>query len=271
MKSKFKRKSVNVINFCLKSVGINVYQQNTPLRKFYQFSAISPTISAIIHMSLHIFVNRHNINEVIVLAAFLGASIILVASICIFSHNKNKILKLMQIMDENVYSYPNENNISSQDEENCTNIIFFVLGYEFFGFSLSLLSPLMAFLITGIYEASIYPGWYPLYEKPVLIAITNVLQFSGCISTFWLYYIIQIFITFVTMEFLRQYRRLRMILRNIPKKTRDTVLRSIKQNFWYSLSDDRSIDFECNFRQKYNDVYQDNILHCIKHHQELWK
>ena len=270
---KFERKSVKIINFFLKSVGIDVYQRNVPLWKFYQFGTVLPTVSAIIHMSLYMFINRNNIKEIVVFAAFMGASVVLVASIGTFVQNKNNILELMQMIDKNVYLYPEEthNHLFKLDEENLSNTLILILTYEFFGFSLSLLSPLFAFLITGVYQVSVYPGWYPLFEKPILITITTILQLSGGIATFWLYYVIQIFITFVSIEFLRQYRHLRITLANIPSRTKDAVLRKMKQNSWYLFSNKLNIKFENNFEQKYNDMYQDNVLHCIKHHQQLWK
>lgn len=178
------------------------------------------------------------------------------------------------MIDQNVYRYPDESSTdykisdtSKLNEYNFHKILLLIIGYEFFGFSLSLLSPLLAYLISGDFETSMYPGWYPLYEKPALVMITSFLQLTGCFAAFWIYFVIQVFITSITIEFLRQYQRLAAVLLNVRQRTSDEVFKKMGQDSWHGSI----INFEDEFKKRYDKAFKENVLHCIKHFQQLRK
>ncbi|XP_065213285.1 uncharacterized protein LOC135840589 [Planococcus citri] len=272
MKKSFDRGSVRNIDWCLKSVGINVRQTKISINKFYQFVAISPTITALILISLYIIKNLKQANDAVIAAAYVQGTVTMLASIYIFTRNRHKIYEILTLMDGKFYKYPDEKQILVEfpeflREENSLKISVLIVGYEFFGFSLALVSPIFAYLLTGVYETtSIYPAWYPWGENGTLIQITNTcIQFSGCVTGFWIFYIDQILIASITIELMRQYRRLGAALSNIQSRTGTAVMKSMRCN---SVN---FVGYSCSFESKYSDVFRENIRHCIMHYQRLWK
>lgn len=258
----------------LKSIGINVRKKNIRWYEFYQFVAIFPIVNGTVHISLYAFVNRKIIKEAIIGVGYLAGILVVFASIYIFWQNRNEIFKMLRSIDDNVYGYPGEDDICISNkiegilkEENFFQLVLVVFGYESLGFSLAIVSPLITFLFTGVFEARIIPSWYSEFDEGIFgFLINSFFQMMGSVATFWVYNVSQILITTLTIEFFRQYERLKGALKSVRSRTEGVVMKELRVNSFRKLS---SPEYEYQFKKRYNDVYRENVSHCVRHHQKL--
>lgn len=268
---KFKRKWVNLIDIFLKTIGVNVHKKNIRWYEFYQFAALFPIINGTIHISLYSFVNRGIINDAIIGVGYLAAISVVFASVYILCQMRGNILKMLRLIDDNVYRYPYEENLQIDfeeilKEEYFFKAVFIIFAYESLGFSIAIVNPLITFLFTGVFQACVIPSWYPQYGRGVLGMIVNsYFQTIGSVATFWVYNVSQILITNFTLEFLRQFERLKVALRSIQSITEVMVVKEMKV-YLKPLS---SLEYEYQFKKRYDAAYRGNFSHCVRHHQKL--
>lgn len=267
----FKRRWINWIDLFLKTLGINVHQKTIPWFKCYQFGAAFPTFNGTMHIFLYAVVNRENMNDAAPAIGFLGAAVVMLSSIWILSQNRCKIFKILHLMDQNVYNYPDEESIRVEiselyREENLFKTFQLVFLYEWLGFSLSAVSPLIMFFVTGVFQVCIIPVWYPQYGDGIIgLGFTLFLQLMTCLGSFWIYNVSQILITSLTVEFIRQTKRLKVAIGSIRCRTQDMVRKR------YSKEDSSNLNKLRDMAKFYDDLYGENILHCVRHHQRLWE
>lgn len=266
MEKPLNRDCVKIIDWILKSVGIDVHLSSISFTN--RVFTIFPILCSISSISLYIFNNRKHPDKAVITAAYMGCSCILLSSLIILLKNKTKISQMLQTIDAHVYKYPDEENISVKSngilsEENLMKSLALIFAYECFGFSLSIISPIIGFLITGKYETSMFPSSYPWKEEGIIsTTVIFILQLLGVFSAFWIYYILQVVFTLLTMEFVRQHRRLRLALLSLKKRSEKKFVEESAKCFGLKKHS-RNIGFD--------NVYEENIKHCIEHHRQLWK
>lgn len=277
MNEKFNHKSVKIIDWFLRTIGINVHQKHIPLYKFYQFIALFPAICSGLAIALYIFEKRKQPSEAFIAAAYIGGTITWKLTVIVFLRNRNKILNLLQMIDADVYEYPDKKETALDfheilDERNSFKVLTMILGYVCFGFSLIVVSPMVGFLITGVYQTRMHPAAYPWTEEgTVSFVVVSISQLTGCISVFWIFYVIQVLVTLLTIEFLKQYEKLGTALLTLKRRTEETVLNSMMRNSSGDFTDREYGRYEESFRSQCDNVYGQNLRHCIKHHQQLWR
>ncbi|XP_065213283.1 uncharacterized protein LOC135840588 [Planococcus citri] len=267
----------------LQSIGINVLSKEKKLQDLtssflaFHFALIFTTAGII----MYAIMNRKHFEEAIIIAAFLGSMIIIDIAIPILFQNRYKLKELLFRMDENIFVYPDEDEIHVDYEltmqENYTRkLIILVFCYVCFGFSLSGVSPFIGLYLTGKFKTVIYPAWYPWKEDNFAKAsITYCIQLITSTCVFWSYFLFQIFAILVVIEFERQYKRLCTALCLVNERTKRMFVKKMFNDGakvdWDSLNymNYKHSNFNRNQKVVFNDIYRQKITYCISHHQQL--
>lgn len=263
-----KRNSVRIICSFLDLTGINVKEGQYSSKQFFRLCTVLFLLLCT-HLSLvaYAYINRSEFQESINTVAYTGSTVLLPVVVLKFVHTREGLKRLLESIDQNVFTYSDEANIEVrydwlQDERNTLKVYGYVLCYQFFGFALAGISPIVGYVSGNTKTFLLYPGWTPWTINGFgTFAVTYFFQSltAGCV--FWIYYLTQMYIIFVISEFLRQYRRLCRALSSIDRRTQK-LLQSARISIPAS---------ELGRKLEYGDAFANQLRQCARHHQLLVK
>lgn len=194
--------------------------------------------------------------------------------------HRAEIRDLLMQIKRNIFEYPDESyfyNIYSGwlSEKSYRKLRNLILLLEIFGFIFAGSSPLIGYFFVGQMRTFIYPGWISwTVDTPLKYIGTYCLQATVASTVFWVYYMTQIYISFILVEFLRQFKKLDLALISLHERT----VESVRMHF-ASLSDDLEsnnvtdiaphVKSSAMYKDMYDCTFRINLITCIKHHQHL--
>lgn len=193
----------------------------------------------------------------------------------LFLH-KNENRYLLNEINRNIFEYPHEANdpiiyTGWLSEENWKKLRIVIILTELIPYCLAGISPFTGYIITGKIQSFLYPGYIPWKINNVYEYIGT--YFSQCLtatSVFMTYHIIDIYIIFVCVEFLRQYKKLKTALITLNIRSINTILQlktMNKNNGTESCFTDKAKLY----KTMYDEKYKQNLILCLKHHQKLYR
>lgn len=273
-------KSVQVIIFFLKTLGVEAKknesnENNIPVRLLL---ILTPVFFVYPSMFAFLYLRRHEFNEAIITAAYLGGAIFMCITSYSLYKNGNLLKLFVEEISQETLTYEEEISTSiyyswALREENYLKICLLIAGNVSFGFSVASLSPLYAYLATKQFTCYIIPSWYPWSDQTTLgfLAIL-VSQLLCALVAFWFYFSILAILVFVLIEFSRLYENLRTALITMKVRANSFVMVSFadempKENMEYVNYG--SYVFRTEHKVVCNRFYEEQIIKCIKHHQRL--
>lgn len=199
-----------------------------------------------------LFVNRSvDFYETVINICYFTAGCTTLSGYASFVITLNDIKQLMRIIDDNIFTYPDEHSIMpkyawTSKEENMVLVIVALLVYQGTCTFIMSIAPILQLLFTGEMEVSVFPMWEPWTS----VMLSFVSQFIFVNIAFWFYYLSWIFPIFVCFEFERQCARLCCALNSVQDRAKEADI--LKQ-------------------KDYDEAYRENLVQCIRHHQRLVK
>lgn len=197
---------------------------------------------------------------------------------------KCKVRQLLCSINDHVFTYPDEERLKMEysgwlSEDAYGKMQFWILFYEIFGFMLATVSPFVGYFFIGELRTFIYPAYTPWKVDSAFVYILTYF-FQSCVasSVFWVYYVLQIYFMFVLTEFLRQFRKLNRAVRTLNERTCCDVFTPVTGG---NVADERRAqlkrvhfirqEMNRSLETRYNQVYREKLIVCIKHHQKLFE
>lgn len=196
-------------------------------------------------------------------------------------HSRRAEIRYLLIqISGNIFEYPDESyfcNIYSGwlSEKNYRKLHNLILLLEIFGFIFAGTSPLIGYFFVGQIRTFIYPGWISWkVDTPLKYIGTYCLQATVASTVFWVYYMTQIYISFVLVEFLRQFEKMDAALVSLHERTAESVRMRLASQ-WDNLEGHNftniapHVKSSANYKATYDRIFRINLISCIKHHQHL--
>lgn len=242
--------------------GINVLKDSGGKQWRFVFLMVL-VLSAMISLAMASILSFGNFDEFVIPMAYVTAISTIIGNAFIINHYGPTIGKMLHHMDENLYTYPDEHLLNVNyswytNEQNIVVLIHYVLYAEASFIFIALCPPCVEIiLLRKINVNAIYPCWAPWkLEDEKAKLFTMMFQIIQGISALWLNYLIIICIFIITVEFMRQFERLRAAISSLKDRT---------DIFLLSLKDLQKLEIT------FDDVMHENIIRCIEHHQILFK
>lgn len=288
--TKMKRQAVEIMAGLLRFTGINSEEnRSTSLNEFKRISVYVFFLSyGYLGTTMFSIKNAGEFYNFVIPTAYIGALTVLMTGVLCLFHNKRKIFRMLKRLDDNVFIYPDENNIRPKytwlfDEKNIIIKFTLVMCYEITGYIFVCGSPFMGYFVSGRMKPEIYPGWTPwTVNGTVTFWSTYVSQVCVVTTSLWGYYITLTYVLFIIIEFLKQYKRLVVALCTINQRAEQALL--LKLNFsgdlkrpaakyhgsFHPINFNHS-DIKTEYVTLYNNLVRENIVMCLKHYQMLRK
>lgn len=212
---------------------------------------------AIIFTSIYAIKNRDDFYKFINPIPYVAIISITLGTFFPIFHHQRSLSELFFNMDDNMYTYPDEDQLPIiynkwyLQEDNIILVLKAVQSFYFGGILLRSLPTFVQLFYSGSTETFLYPGWMPWpMEGQHWQLLTLVFQLGQGLCGIWCFNLVVLSIITPVFEFLRQYKRLEVAVGSLGSRTEMT-------------SDGN--------KRKAEQVLRENIIHCIKHHQILYK
>lgn len=281
-----KRKGTYLLVRLLDGTGITLYENLENPNHRIKIYAVT-VLYGIFTMSMFSVINRDDFYNLVTPAAYVAALTILLCGVLGLYHNKNKIRTMLELMDGYIFTYSDEHLIKVEygwvlDEKNIVTIFVIVLTYELVGYISACFSPFISLALYGKIKTYIYPAYTPwTIDGFTSSAATYFSQLYVATFSIWGYYVNTMYMLFILIEFLRQYKRLATALATIRYRTGKHIMDTVSAGDIQVEQETKEdlleyVNFKnSNVKQQYkdmfNEIYQQKLKQCIQHHQILTK
>lgn len=196
-------------------------------------------------------------------------------------HNRRaEIHYLLMQIKKNIFEYPDESYFYNMYngwlcEKNYQKLRNLILLLEISGFIFAGSSPLIGYFVTGQMRTFIYPGWISwTVDTPLKYIGTYCLQATVASTVFWVYYMTQVYISFILVEFLRQFKKLNEAIISLHARTVESVEMHLASQS-NKLECDNCADIaphvetSAMYKDMYDRIFHTNLITCVEHHQHL--
>lgn len=280
-----KRKFIHLMAAIINETGINITDESLNSKVFRYLFITTPVIYAIFALFMYSYTNRENFYEVVSTATYIGGGTIAIAGVAIIFFHRKDVRQMLYQMDDNIFTYPDEHLIVVNykwylKEENGVSLYYLVMAIEFIGYSIICSTSVIEWIFYRDITFYVFPSWTPWKETGIETRFATLIsQHIMTLCGLYLYYIGLLFIMIITIEFNRQFERLKSAVRSITKRTGAVTLerrnkkfiprgRSSEVNVFRDVNHLHS-RFDAEFTTEFNKVFKKNLLNCIRHHQLL--
>lgn len=264
------RNSIILLRYLFHFVGINVCNNEFSLKSIIRFIIlIFLLITTIISIILFSYINRNQLAVCIGTIPYLGYVFFLCIILLIFFQNRKKIMILLRIMDDNVFTYTDEENISIVyhwllEENNVSTINMLSIFYNYMGLAICGIPPIVELLNENMEMCLIYPSWVPWGCKNLVSFVaTYIFQLLNGSVIIFVFYLVQCFYLLTIIEFLRQNEKICAALRTITDRIENEIT-LLQINSPTDIQLDRCILVR-------SELFKKKLCECIKHHQMIVK
>lgn len=276
------RTEVKFVSTLMNQIGIPIDDISSS-RSFYQRAIV---LIALLGMQLqtaaYIFVNRKEFSTLPIGVSFSALEFSLTSTYLHLLYQSSSAKKLLTNIDWNMFTYPDDSKIQPKygwllQERNINRVLVGLLVYmSIFSILLQTLPPLIAVIRTGETEMLIIPAWDPFHSA----MISYILQVAMFSVGFVVYYTIQAYLYLVTVEFVRQAKRLREAIGSVHLRAENHALEETRVRECFSgVSKLNAAGVCCGGTYRGGEVYEkfyrrniaDNVVQNVKHFQALVK
>lgn len=231
-------------------------------------------------ITMYIFERREHLQDVVVGFSYLFSCVNCFCSYCIFVHEDQKIRRLLEIIDNGIFTYANEEEIKPNytwiaKEHNMIRVSLFVSGFVFSNMVLVTLGGIIRLIFTDEQMFLIIPGWVPWDSRVLNFCIQVYLSY---LNTF-MYTLKWSFSLIISFEFKRQCELLCEALGTVEGRTKseaqmressiDSVLMEQIPTTFMGQNSEKWENFQIKKREM--KILRRNIVECIQHHQNVKK
>lgn len=253
---------IDHISKSLTNVGLNILHEASPYNVWRLVLIYMIYFTVEISICMTSITNYDNFNAFVTPAPYVAAITVSLGCVHIVYNYRKLIRKMLYHLDTNLYTYQDEDTMDIQDHKwylrnDNIFLLITIIRYGQYVFLLLVCVPIMAEVIFyHRIKTFIYPCWTPWHLDNLRIELfTFILQFVQAAGGLWFNHVMIVLILIVVVEFVKQYERL--IAAVVSLKLRTSMIISQRKT-------NRRID-------RYDRVMRENIIHCIRHHQELYK
>lgn len=255
------RKITSIVVGPMNLLGLNPLKRDTFLNCYVPiFLSLAAFVYGIYGTTLFMYHWNKDFYNFAVPVAFASSLITCIITVLTAQMCKPTIHYVLSSIDNHVFKYPDEENFILEykgytSENNYTKLSVLVLLLEIAGFTVASISPFMGYFFTGRLRTFLYPQWVQWnIDSKFSYTVTYMLQLPVVVSVFLIFYVVQLYFTFVLVEFLGQYQKLQYAVETLNERSSEKLL--------------RVNDGPPSVR---DDIFKSELIMCIHHHQKLCK